>query len=173
MPRGLAIAFFCLALPACNSSTYLGDLYQPTPMLGPKGISNDLPKQDTPELQARADAEREDLPQPPPPPPVDNYYPLGLVPLERPKMPTIAEIAGATKELQDEMDRQAAKIAVQAGAPLPDTLPKPNANGTPPAAAAPPPAADAGNQVFSLDQQIFLPQSQTVESTDLMPPAMR
>jgi hypothetical protein len=178
-----------ILLSACNSSTYLGDLAQPAPMDGPKGTAIPVTAQDTPELEKRAIEEREALPMPPDPPPADNYFGLGLVPLDRPKMPTAAEIAGATKQLQDEQDRQAAVIAAQAGAPPPGVLPKPTTNTTPPAGESVDQPATASSEdrplsgaspmegeeasVYSQDHQIFLPQSQTVESPDFLSPSQR
>ncbi len=179
-----------LLLAACGSnavdSSSVFPWIQPPPMETAQGIVNDETPQDTPELKARAAEERETLPSAPTPADADYFYGLGSVP-PRPTMPTIAEITGDANALDVEQQAQMAKIAIQAGAPLPETLPKPNAAGTPAGTPAAAPATEGptmtqartgvmsgvDTMTMSGDNSAFLPQSETVEATDLMPPQDR
>ena len=173
----LALTF----LTACDTSGLLPGI-QPPPMVNPLGQSLNSPSQLPPEYTNRVNAERsEPLPTPPAAPDPASYGNLGTVP-PKPKLPTPAEIAGETKELQAEQQAGAVRIAIQAGEPLPDTLPRSDNKGTPPtnsayatstdpAAAMPIPAETTLR--MSGDNAAFLPQSETVEATDLMPTAAR
>jgi hypothetical protein len=178
----MPILMVLIFLTACDTSEIFPGL-QPPPMIDPVGQSQNSPSQLDPTLTNRVNAERsEPLPTPPPMPDRDRYGNLGTVP-PKPVLPTPAEIAGDTKELEVEQQAGAARIAAQAGEPLPDTLPKPNSKGPPPANPAyidGNPTSDAAAQAapastlrLSGDNSAFLPQSETVESTDLIPPGAR
>jgi hypothetical protein len=174
----LPVAF---VLSGCDTSSVFPWI-QPQPMVGAQGIVDHPQGQDTPALEARAAEEREAAPSAPPPPPADDYFPVGTVP-PRPKMPTIAQIAGEANALDAEQKAAMARIAIQAGAPLPETLPKPNAHGTPPATpeAVQPSATERQDKTMtsvdtmtlSGNNSAMLPQSETVEAPDLMPPQDR
>ena len=154
-------------------------------MVAPNGISSTIPPQADPQLEARAAREREDLPKLPNAPDPETYSNLGTVP-PKPTLPSEADIAGQVKSLASEQQAGAAAIATQADAPEPQTLPKPG-KGTPsetqPALVYSPatvpilqppqapflsgaaPLEAEESQVFSQDNQAFLPQSQ-IEATD-------
>lgn len=141
--------------------------------------------QETPDLDARAGAER-DAPQAPPPPRAATGYPnLALVPA-RPKLPTPAEVAAARTELEAEQASGAAVLSGQDFAPQAKPRPVFVAT-TPPAAPVSPslPAIPSNFEgplygqaastpelsVFAAGNRVNMPQSQTIDAPDLHPPA--
>ena len=152
-----------MIVPLVGGCDSIGQLLEPPGMEKPVGVQTPIAPQETPELEARAAKEREDLPAVPTPPDPETYSNLGTVP-KKPVMPTEAEIKGQVDALAAEQQAGDALIASQANAPEPQTLPK---------AETKPVTEEQGfsasqDQVFTGNANPFLPQSQ-IEQTDRLP----
>ena len=165
---------FCLMLMAAcllGGCDTIGEMFEPPAMQKPVGVQTPIPPQDTPQREARAAKEREDLPAVPTAPDPETYSNLGTVP-PRPALPTPAEIAGQVRELAIEQNNGSAIIAQNANVQEPQLLPKVDGS-----EAAPDEQTTVQHQqvIAASQDQVsfgntspFLPQNQ-IEQTDRLP----
>ncbi len=193
MKPALLLAITLLLCGCDTASAELDELFPRPVMEAPRGIPIKPDPQETAALDARAAREREGLPTIPPIADPQTYSNLGTVP-PRPVLPTQEQIAAQVGGLAAEEQAGEAQVAKQADADEPATLPKARTKPGKDSVSATPPATPISrapvpiipvpqdpflsgaaplegdeSQVFSADNQAFLPQSQAIEQTDRHP----